>query len=370
MTTVTVQHPAVPESLPGTMKAAVLTAEGFGVADVPVPTVPDGGLLVRISATTICGSDLKTWRGQHVKLAGAHLKSIPMPRVMGHEIAGVVIRVAPDVAGYAPGDTVSVACVVPCGGCRPCRRGWFAMCDEVKIFGWDWDGGFAEYMAVPRHAVDIGCVNHVNRSIDPIGAAVAEPLSCAVNAQQAGRVGPGDTVVVIGAGAIGCLNAELARLRGADQVIIVQRSRGRLEKARIAGAQHYISSEDEDPVKRVMELTDGRGADAVLVCASSADAQKQAIEMTSKRARVCFFAGLGRETPLQAVDTNLIHYRELSVYGAHGSSPADHALAARMIGDGRIDTAKYVNSTFPLTEIDLAIEAAKSGEFFKVAVIP
>jgi len=361
---------SVPADLPASMVAGVHAPQGFTVKEVPVPVVPPDGLLVKISATTICGSDLKTWRGQHVKLAGNELRSIPMPRIMGHEIAGTVVAVDPSVSGYQPGDTVSVACVVPCGACRPCRRGWFAMCDEVEIFGWDLDGGFAGYMAVPEHAVRIGCVNHVDSRVEPTGAAVTEPLSCAVNAQQLGAIGPGDTVVVIGAGAIGCLNAELARIRGADQVIVVQRSRRRLEKARIAGADHYISSEDEDPVERVLELTGGHGADVVLVCASSGTAQQQAVEMASKRARVNVFAGLARGTPAPEVDTNLIHYREMTFYGAHGSSPADHALAARMISDGRIDTSKYVDATFPLAEIASAIEAAQSNEYFKVAVIP
>lgn len=365
-----VAHPEITGTIPATMPAGVLSDSGFQVKEVPVPRLPAGGLLIRVSATTICGSDLKTWRGQHVKLAGSTLKTIPLPRIMGHEIAGVVAAVADGVTRYEVGDTVSVACVIPCGCCRPCRRGWLAMCDEVKIFGWDWDGGFAEFMAVPRRAVEVGAVNLVSPKIQPKGAALAEPLSCAINAQKLGMVGPGDSVVVIGAGAVGCLNVELARTRGADQVIIVQRSRRRLEKARMAGAQHYISAEEEDPVERVMEITRGDGADVVMVCASSAEPQRQAIEMTSKRARVCLFAGLGRGTDLQPIDTNLIHYRELRVYGAHGSDPFDHAMAARMIGDERIDTSKYVEATFPLDQLELAIEAAQAGQSFKVAVVP
>lgn len=361
-------HPEVTDPLPTTMQAGVLDDRGFHLKEVNVPAVPHGGLVIRVSANTICGSDLKTWRGQHVKLSGASLKSIPLPRIMGHEIAGVVTAVGSEVSGYQVGDTVSVACVIPCGRCRPCRRGWLVMCDEVTIFGWDWDGGFAEYMAVPAHAVQVGAVNHVAAAISPLGAAVAEPLSCAVNAQERAVVGPGDTVVVIGAGTIGCLNVELARLRGADQVVVVQRSRARLEKARIAGADHYMSPLDEDPVERVIEITDGVGADVVLVCASSARAQQEAVKMAAKRGRVCLFAGLARDAETLPVDTNLVHYRELSVYGAHGSSPAQHRLAARMISEGRIDTAKYVEEVFPLVEIHGAIEAAKAGRSFKVAV--
>jgi L-iditol 2-dehydrogenase len=345
------------------MKAAVLTgAKHIELQEVPEPEFPEGGVIIQVETCAICGTDVKMHQYGY---AGAELPLIP-----GHELAGVVARSNALELGFKVGDRVTVNPNIPCGVCYFCRRGLQTACDNLRIIGVHRHGGFARFVMIPEHAITQGCVFHLPGSVSFEEAALLDPVSCAVNASEISGTGPGDTVVVIGAGPAGCLNVEVSRAVGARKTMLVQRSPGRLRQAAFTDTDVMIDSSQEDPVQRVLEETDGRGADVVIVACASGEAQQQALQMVAKRGNVNLFGGLPKGSPSIQFDSNLVHYRESTVTGTHGGSNRHCAIALDMIASGRVKAAQYVSFRYPLSKFSDAIEAAEKKRGLKVFVEP
>ncbi|WP_214316660.1 zinc-dependent dehydrogenase [Nonomuraea sediminis] len=334
------------------MKVARFHAPGdIRVEDAPEPEAGPGELKIRVRNCSTCGTDAKIFKyGHH------HIRP---PRVMGHEIAG-------DVVGT--GERVQVIAAIPCGTCQDCLRGRMTVCPNQESMGYHYDGGFAEYMVVPAKVL---AVNGVNRIPDGVGyaeASVAEPLACVLNGQQLARVGPGDEVVVMGAGPIGCLHVRLARARGAARVALVD-----VNAERLAMAAKLVEPDaviDADPVESVLELTGGRGADVVITAAASGAAQEQALRMAARQGRISFFGGLPKDDPIIRCDSNLVHYRELTIVGANGSSPAHNAEALALIASGAVPVADLITHRLPLDGVLDAIDLVSRGAAIKVTIEP
>lgn len=190
-----------------------------------------------------------------------------------------------------------------------------------------------------------------------------------LNGQELARVGEGDDVVIMGSGPIGCLHVRLARSRGAARVFLVDINAERLEMA--AGLVHPDASvHGEDVVEQVLKLTDGRGADVVITAAASGAAQEQALRMAARQGRVSFFGGLPKDNPIIRCDSNLVHYRELTIVGANGSSPAHNAQALRLIADGSVPVSDLITHRLPLAEVLEGIDIVSRGEAIKVTIEP
>jgi L-iditol 2-dehydrogenase len=349
------------------MKAALfLGREQIEVQEVPVPECGENELLLRVELAGVCGTDVKTY------FQGARGKLKP-PHIIGHEMVGTVVQAGRRVAGYSAGDRVGLATEVGCGHCDWCTRGLYKFCEEGGPIGWLYPGGFAEYMGVPELAVRQGNALRIPRDIPFEETVFLEPLACCISAQSFLQIGLGDTVVIIGAGGVGCMHALLARLEPIGQLILINASsERRLELARQAGVQPdvTITATREDPVQRVLAETHGQGADVVIVAAPSPIAQEQALQMAARRGRVSLFAGLPPDSRSVVCDTNAIHYREVSVFGAFSSSLADFLLARSLIANRRLTLAPLITHRFPLSEIVKALEVAKAGEALKVAIYP
>jgi len=343
------------------MKAALLREVGsMEITDVPVPECPPDGLLMRVHSCAVCGTDVKVYRHGH--------RLIVPPRITGHELAGEIVEVGKDVTGFEVGQRVAVAPAVPCGKCRYCRRGIQSMCDDLTAIGYMYDGGFAEFMAVPPLAVANGCVNSVPENVSYEEASLAEPLACCINAHELAWVGLGQTVVVIGAGPIGCLNVQLARARGATRTILVDISDRRLELSRRVNADLCLNSSEENATARIMDETEGAGADIVIVACSSGKAQEQALDMVAKRGVVDFFGGLPKDDPYINFNSNLTHYREFYVVGNHGSTPRQNALALDLIAAGKIDARSLITHRLNISRTIEGIEITERGEGLKVLI--
>lgn len=345
------------------MKAAVF----YGPQDLrfeerPLPVPQENELLIRVGACAICGTDLRTYR------FGA--ANITQPVVIGHEIAGTVVEAGAAVTGWAAGDRVAVAPAVPCCECAYCRRGIHTMCDSLRSIGYQFDGGFAEYMIVPWAAVRAGCVNRIPDNLTLEEATLAEPLACAINGQELLGVGLDDTVAILGAGPLGLMHADLAKVRGAGKVILVDVLEHRLELARAFAADVLLNGEREDVAARVREETEGAGASVVIVAAPSARAQEQALTLAAKRGRVSFFGGLPKNNPCASLNSNLIHYRELFIMGAYGSMPRHNRMALDLLASGRINAASLIGLVVPLEQLLEGFEAAAQGRVLKVVVRP
>ncbi|GIJ46365.1 alcohol dehydrogenase [Virgisporangium aliadipatigenens] len=333
------------------------------IEDAPVPTPGPGDVQVRVRNCSTCGTDVKISKFGH--------QNITPPRVMGHEIAGEVSELGEGVEGWAVGDRVQIIAAVPDGTCGECTRGRMSVCAHQESIGYQYDGGFAEYVVVPAKVL---AVNGLNRIPDGVGfaeASVAEPLACVLNGQELANVGPGDDVVIIGSGPIGCLHVRLARARGANRVFLVDLNRERLDLA--AGLVHpdaAICGSETDVVDAVLKLTDGRGADVIITAAASGAAQEQAIQMAARSARISLFGGLPKDKPTITLDSNLVHYRELTVVGANGSAPSHNAEALRLIASGEVPVSDLITHRLPLDRALEAFDIVARGEAIKVTIEP
>jgi L-iditol 2-dehydrogenase len=261
---------------------------------------------------------------------------------------------------------------VPCGDCRECRMGHENICESLTAIGYDYDGGYAEYLIVPELVLRVGGVNPIPAGLPFEEAALTEPLACVINGQELARVGEGDDVVIIGAGPIGCMHARLARARGASRITLVERSAERLElaAARVMPDEVVLAEEGMDAVAAVRALSDGRGADVVIVAAPSEAAHRDGIGMAASRGRISLFGSLPKDRPTVVFDANEIHYRELTIVGAANSTPAQNAAALAMIAEGRVPVADLITQTLPLEGLPDAIMSAAGGRGMKYVIAP
>jgi L-iditol 2-dehydrogenase len=343
------------------VKVARFHAPGdIRVEEAAEPIAGPGEVKIRVRNCSTCGTDVKILKHGH-----HHIRP---PRVMGHEIAGEVVE-AVDVDGWAPGDRVQVIAAIPCGKCAECLRGRMTVCPNQESMGYHYDGGFAEYMVVPAKVLAVDGLNRIPDGVGFAEASVAEPLACVLNGQELARVGEGDDVVIMGSGPIGCLHVRLARSRGAARVFLVDINAERLEMA--AGlVRPDAAVHGEDVVEQILKLTEGRGADVVITAAASGAAQEQALQMAARQGRISFFGGLPKDNPIINCDSNLVHYRELTIVGANGSSPAHNARALRLIADGSVPVADLITHRLPLAEVLEGIDIVSRGEAIKVTIEP
>jgi L-iditol 2-dehydrogenase len=344
------------------MKAALLKGiENLVVENIEKPLPGEKQLLIKVKACAVCGTDIKVFHYGH--------KHISFPRITGHELSGIIEETGSEIKNFHKGDRVTIAPAVPCGKCYYCLKGYQTMCDNLKAIGYHYNGGFAEYMLVPENAVDFGCVNKFPDNITFEQAALAEPLACVINGQELSRLQTGDTVLIIGAGPIGCLHAEMAKISGAGKVIIADISAERIKMAEFTGAI-LIDTGKKDLKAAVEKLTAGRMADRVIVAAGSDKAQETAVEMVAKRGSVNFFGGLPKNKPFIKFNSNLVHYGEFFVVGTHGSTPLHNRIALDMISTGKIKIKNFITHRFGLEQIKKALETAESKTGLKIVVFP
>ena len=348
------------------MRAATFYAPGdIRLEEIDEPDVAPGEVKLRVRACSTCGTDVKIFRFGH--------HHIVPPRVIGHEIAGEIVELGANVdAQWAVGDRVQVIAAIPCGQCDYCRRGWRTICPNQESMGYHYDGGFAEYMVVPAKVLAVDGLNRIPAGLSYVEASIAEPLACVLNGQEIARVGKDDdTVVVVGAGPIGCLHVRLAKARGAHRVVLVELNPERLRmSAERVHPDVAICSADVDAVDEVRKLTNGNGADVIITAAASGKAQEDALQMAARRGRISFFGGLPKDNPVIQLDSNLVHYRELTIVGVNGSSPAHNRQALELIASGAVPVADLVTHRMPLSDVPRAIQTVANGEAIKVTIEP
>ena len=343
------------------MKAAVLTApNSISLASMSDPLTANGDVVIRVRAATICGTDIRIFRGH--KTTG-----VRYPSVLGHEFSGEIV----DTGGHpalSVGDRVGVCPAISCGHCFRCKHGMENLCAEGANVGYEIDGAFAELIRIPAAAVRAGNVRQLPAYMTYDEAAVVEPFACVVNGQNRVGVSSADSVVIVGAGPIGQLHVRLARLRGATRIIVSDPNVRRHEAALAGGADVVIDPTAEDLVARVREETDGRGAD-VVICAIGVPAlARQVTDLAAHGGRISLFAGFSKGVTAE-MDVNAIHYNELTVTGAFGLARRDFDLAFDLVASGRFDVKSLVTHRFPLEDAVEAFAAAESGDAIKVAIL-
>ncbi|MGH9247855.1 MAG: zinc-dependent dehydrogenase [Acidimicrobiales bacterium] len=346
------------------MKAARFHAPGdIRLEEVAEPHPGPGDVVIRVRNCSMCGTDVKISRHGH--------HHIVPPRTMGHEIAGEVVEVGAEVGGWSPGERVQVIAAIPCGRCRDCLAGRLTVCPNQRSMGYHFDGGFAEYCLVPAAVLAVDGLNRMPDAVSFAEASVAEPLACVINGQELARVDKGDDVAVIGAGPIGCLHARLARANGAPRVFLLDLNRDRLDQAAaLVAPDAVICTGDEDPTGAILALTDGRGVDVAITATAAGAAQEQAVAMIARRGRLSLFGGLPKDRPTITLDSNLVHYRELTVVGANGSSPTHNEVALDHIARGVVPVDDLITHRLRLDEVLAGIDLVAGGEAIKVTIEP
>ena len=343
------------------MKAAILSAPNeLAVQEAADPEAGSGDLILRIRAATICGTDIRIFRGR--KTAG-----IRYPSIIGHEFAGEVVQSGHGSA-FLVGSRVGVCPAIPCGHCPQCLRGQENLCPDLQAIGYEIDGAFAEYIRVPAKALALGNAHILPDTITYEEAALIEPLACVLNGQNKAGVRQGDNVVILGSGPIGTLHIKLARLRGAGRVIVSEPNPGRRQAALASGADVVLDPTAGDLRAAVRAKTRGLGADVVICAIGIPALAAQAIDLACPGGRISLFAGFSKGD-MGTLDINALHYGELNMVGAFGLSRRDYVDAMHMIADRRIEVASMVTHRFGLSQATDAFSMAESGDAMKVAIV-
>jgi len=332
------------------------------VRDDPVPG--PGEIVVKVGAVGVCATDVRIFAFGHKRIPAG------TPRILGHEIAGEVEALGPGVEGLRKGERVAVAPNYGCGRCEQCTAGWTNLCPDHEAIGISLDGGFAERVRVPAGAVAQGNVVRLPDRVSPEEAALVEPLSCCLAAQEGISLGPGDVALVIGAGPLGMMHVLLARQRGARRLMLSGFPEERLAVARQCGADETFDPRRQDLGAAVLRATDGRGVDAVLVAAPSARAAEEAMAVAAKRGRITFFAGQAGGDARVQVDVNAIHYRQLVLTGTSGSNVRQFRTALELVAGGRLDLLPLIGDRLPLASVHAALERSQAHREMRLILDP
>ena len=342
------------------MEFGVLTAaRKVEVHRRPIPELGENEILVKLKTCNICTSDY----GQY---AGAR-SSFPFPIAGGHENAGTVIEKGSKVRdNLNPGDQVAFT-YFHCGACEECRRGNTFGCKYEERFKKSEDGYYGDFGFATHKVVEARLAVKISPEIPAAEAGFMEPVATVVQGMKRLRIKPLDTVVVIGAGTMGLINAQVARVYGA-RVIITEMMERKLERAGELGFENIIDVSKNDPVKRVKELTGGKGADAVILAVGTSAANQQALDMVkASGAKISFFAA-GYPDPDLKISSNAIHYKKIELIGTFGANAADFQDAADMISCQAVNMKPLIEASFPLKEIEKAYELACTPGSYRVTV--
>lgn len=346
---------------------ALIYEEVFGkpsltIQEREVPKAHPRSAVIRVDAASICGTDLRTYRYGSPK--------IHYPRIIGHESVGTITELGSSVTGFRVGDRVQTAPAIGCGVCTSCIRGYSNLCDNLRTIGFDFDGSFAQYMEIPEEAFLRNHVTHVPDSLSSCEAVLAEPIACIVNAQQYLNIRTDDTVAVFGSGFIGTMHAWLAYHQGAKQVFMIDVQDQRIDHAKELIPELIGINSLHEPLKDIiMEKTGGSGADVAVTACSAGSAQRDALRIAAKRGRISLFGGLpGDSTGF--IDSNLIHYNEISVFGAHASTAAQNRQVLELIASGKLPASHFAGNTFPLSKIHEAFAMVDKEHISKAVIVP
>ncbi len=346
------------------MKAAVYHGiEDIRIEDIAKPTCKPDEVMIKVHYCAICGTDVRIYFSGH--------KKVVPPAVIGHEIVGTVAEIGNRVnePGLVIGDKVSVVTSMGCENCKMCKKGLYNLCPDTKAIGYFYPGGYAEYVVMPAAGIRQKALLKLPENISMKEGALIEALSCAINGQSYLHVGPGDTVVIYGGGPIGLFHAVLAQASGAERVIISDPAFDRLEKfGRQFDGLILLDPSKTSVKEEVMKLTGGYGADVVITACPAKKAQIEGLELLGSKGRISLFGGLPKDDSFINIDSNIIHYKELSVFGAFASNRKDYIRAAELIASHKIDAGKFITRLLPLERITEGISMVKKGEALKCVI--
>ena len=337
------------------MLQAIMTQPGkIEFRQIPCPEFQPDEVLIQVKRIGVCGSDIHVFHGLHPYTS--------YPVVQGHEVAGVIAEVGAQVKGFAPGDQAVFMPQVTCGTCFPCRHGMYHICDDLKVMGFQTNGAAQEYFPV-RAEMALKLPEHV--SLDP--AALVEPISVAVHAlSRCGSV-TGLNILVLGAGTIGNLVAQVAVASGANKVMVTDVSAYKLEKARQCGLEYAVNPEQENLEQAILNTFGPDKADLILECVGVQDTITQAIAVARKGSPIIVVGVFGQKP---VVDLGLVQDRELSLLGTLMYQKRDYERAIELVSNGKLRLDQMVTHRFAFKDYLAAYQAIDSsaGKYMKVMI--
>lgn len=333
-------------------------APGAVLADVPVPSPGPREVLVKVLATSICGTD------HHIYIWNEWSQNrIKPPQIMGHEFAGEVVEVGKQVTSVKPGDYVSAETHFVCGHCTQCMLGEKHVCRDVRILGVDTNGCFAEYVVVPEENIW-----HNDPKIAPDVASIQEPLGNAIHTVMAGET-RGKKFVIFGCGPIGLMAVAVAKAVGASFVAAVDVNEYRLDIARKLGADLVLNSKNQDPVEALLEVTRGEGVDAVLEMSGASVVYGQMFKVVRMGGRVSLL-GLPAK-PIAVNFSDDIVMRGVTVQGITGRRIWETWLTGReLLASKALNLAPVITHKFDLADFEKGMDLMTSGNCGKVILYP
>lgn len=342
------------------MKAVMLYGvKNLKIEKVPIPRLEQNEVLVKIRAATTCGTDLKIFQRGYVS------QVIKLPTIFGHEWAGEIVDLDPNINWLEKGMRIRAGNSAPCLRCRMCEKGKFNLCENMI---WLW-GAYAEYIKVPARMVRVN-LQRIPAHVSYEEAALTEPLACVLHGVEEANVKLGDTVAIIGAGPIGLLHLLTVKRLGVERVLMIDLVEERLEFAQELGADETINGRNEDAVKRVKELTNGYGADVVIEAVGLPSTWEQALRIVRKGGTVLEFGGCPPGSEIR-ISTDLLHYGEVTVLGTFHTTPIHFRKALQLIASRTVDVKPLITRKMRLEQLQEAFELlTTSKREIKIAIIP
>lgn len=327
------------------------------IEEMPVPELRSGEVLMKVEASGICGSDVLEWY---------RLKKAPL--VLGHEVAGEVVKVADGVSVFKPGDRIVAAHHVPCNACYHCLTGHHTACEMLRCTNFD-PGGNSEFIRLPSINVQNG-VHLIPEGITFEEATFHEPLGCVIRGQRIARLMPGQCVAVFGAGIAGLLHVRLARFSGAGKILAADLSPFRMKAAERFGANRVVSP-SEDMKAEIKRINRGRLADLVIDCTGKMDAIHKALKCVERGGTVLLFAPTSPDIRISISVNDLFFRNDITLTTSYGASPYDSRLALEIIQNAQMNIKEMISHRLPLSETAAGFQlVVKAQDSLKVIIEP
>ena len=324
---------------------------------MPLPEIGEQDVLVRVAACGVCGTDVHIYHGSKGST------DVKPPVVLGHELAGEVEKIGSQVTTVKPGDHVTIDPNIYCGKCHFCQIGKKQMCQNLYAIGVNRDGGFAQYCVAP----ETQCYQ-LDKEVPLKYGAMTEPLACCVHGIDRAGIRQGDTVCVIGGGAIGLLMIQLAKLSGASKVILSEPVAMRREIGKKVGAWACVDPIHEDIKERLKELLGTEGVDVVIECVGTSVAAEQAFLAADRGATILLFS-VPKPESIYSLHLEEVFQKELTILGSM-INPDTHGRAAALINSGVLKLEPIITHSFSVEQVEEAILMQQSADSIKVIVEP
>lgn len=336
------------------MKAAFFYSPSeIRVEDIPLPRIGKRDVLLKVKVCGICGTDISK----------IFERRVPPGTVLGHEVAGEIVKIGDEVKGFKIGDRVTVLHHIPCFRCHFCRHGNFSSCRQFKKTN-IYPGGFSEYVRIPFLNVQYGMLKLGTLSYEQ--GAMVESCACSLRAFKRAHFQKGDSIIIIGVGPVGLLHILMARALGASKIIACDIDEYRLKKARKLGADVSVKP-TQSGIRKVKEMIGGYGADIAIVSVGKPQAIENAVNFLRTGGTVLIFAECSNGTAI-TVDPNLI-YHEMSFIGSYSSTPVEQKECLNLIKSGKLPIENLITHHLGLSEIFRAVNLShKAGRTLKIII--